>query len=137
MLAAVIVVVALARFARASIYGLATPVDVEYDTPNLFTIRAIQAGRNVYAPEFFLAPPFGLTIYTPLYHYIVSVLPQFTNPFLSGRFVSLVFMVASGLLLFWVKDRTNTTNAAIAFGVFLLLWPVSQLAAVLRGDNLG
>ena len=73
MLAAIIVVVALARFARASIYGLASPVDVEYDTPNLFTIRAIQAGRNVYAPEFYLAPPFGLTIYTPLYHYIVTL----------------------------------------------------------------
>jgi hypothetical protein len=129
--------VALGRFARAAAYALAAPTDIGVESPNLFTIRAIRAGLDVYSPDFFAAPPFGLTIYTPLYHYLVAAFPPLANEFVLGRSISLVFMAASGLLVFAVTTKRDWIYGAIGLALFALLWPVTRGAAVVRSDSLG
>ena len=137
-IAALLVVgLALARLAQVSGEQLGAEFDILYETPNLRTIELIQQGRNVYDPGVYAAPPFWITLYTPLYHHVVALLPSDPgNPYFTGRLVGLVCMLlaAAGLLL---AGRALPAAALLAFGAFFLVRPVTQNAALLKNDTLG
>ncbi|MGK2961464.1 MAG: hypothetical protein ACSLFK_04865 [Gemmatimonadaceae bacterium] len=127
------------RLVRASFHQLTTPLDLAYESALLSTIEALRAGKNIYAYGFYAEPPFGLTMYTPLYHHVVALFPlPAANPFLPGRIVGLACMVGSGLLLMWVTPaRRGRIAAVIALGLFFLLWVVTANAATVKNDSIG
>lgn len=105
---------------------------------NLETIQVIRAGRSPYDPQVYAAPPFVFTNYTPLYHYLVALLPMpDANPFFWGRIVAAGAMLAAGLLPFLVAGRFGWPIACVAAGVFLSLSPVVLRMVFLRNDALG
>lgn len=125
------------RLARASLHQLPTPLDLNYESPAVATIEAFRNGTNVYHKSFYGAPPFGLDMYAPLYHYVVSLFPASAdNPFLAGRIVALVCMVLAGMLLLWVAPGRARVAGLMAAGLFLIFWPVTQNAALVRVDSM-
>jgi hypothetical protein len=96
VMAAALVLVALAiivpigwRFANVAYHQLYFPFDLCFETPNLATIKLIKDGWNPYSPDVYNGMPFILTMYTPLYHDLVALLPVArSNPFFYGRLVS-------------------------------------------------
>ena len=62
-------VAALWRVQTVVRWQLNSPFDLVFEGPNLATIQALGQGVNVYHPDFFNAPPFVFTLYTPLYHF--------------------------------------------------------------------
>ena len=128
-----------ARFAVVVAGQLAWPLDLEFETLQLRTVRVIEAGRNPYGPETYADLPFVFSVYTPLYHLLVAALPEVAGrPYLVGRLLALgaMLLVAAG---FFVVDgrRTRMGAAALACGWFLLLWPVAGHSAYMRQEPLG
>jgi hypothetical protein len=123
------------RFARVASDQLRASFDVLYETPNLRTIELLQQGRNVYDPAVYEAPPFWITVYTPLYHYAVASLPADpANPFRRGREVSLACILIAASALFVAAGRAPWA-ALLALGAFALIRPVTQNAALLKNDS--
>ncbi len=136
---AAIVVFALAawRFVAVSGEQLRADYDVLYETPNLRTIQLIERGDNVYSPEVYDAAPFWITLYTPLYHHVVALLPNdAANPYLRGREVALGCMLLAAASLF-LAGRRSLAIALVGVGAFLFVRPVTQNAALLKNDTLG
>jgi hypothetical protein len=108
------------------------------ESANLEIIQVIRGGANPYSPEVYAAPPFVFTMYTPLYHYLVALLPMpDANPFLWGRIVAAGAMLLLGLLPFLVAGRSGLLVACVAVGVFFALAPVVQRTVFVRNDSLG
>jgi hypothetical protein len=124
---AAILALTLTRIVPVAVRQLQAPFDLIYESPNLTTIQAIKAGRNVYDPHIYLEPPFHLTIYTPLYHYLVAALPASEhNRYLAGRLVAMTFMIlaaATPLLI----DRGRPGG---------FLWPVTSNTVFLKTDGM-
>lgn len=116
---------------------LAAPFDILYETPNLRTIELIEQGRNPYAPEVYAAPPFWITLYTPLYHALVASLPGSShNPYLTGRIVGLAALLLATAGMAWAGRASPWTALHLA-GAYFLVRPVTQNAALLKNDTLG
>jgi len=127
-----------ARFAVVVAGQLACPLDLEFETLQLRTVRVIESGANLYGAETYADLPFVFSVYTPLYHLLVAALPEAPGrPFLTGRIVSLAAMLLVGVSLFLVDGRrTRAGLAACACGWFLLLWPVAGHSAYMRHESL-
>jgi hypothetical protein len=135
--AVLIALLSLARVVDVASVQLAAPFDLLYETPNLRTIQLLQQGRNIYDPTVYADAPFWITVYTPLYHYLVAALPSsMDNPFLAGRWVALCFMLLSALTVFVVGRRTLWVSV-LAFALFFLTDPVVSNTAFLKNDSMG
>ncbi len=129
-------VLAGTRFTRVAGDQLADRFDLAYETPALASVQLLQDGINPYAAAVYDEVPFVITMYTPIYPLLVALLPgDADNPYRAGRLVSLVAMVcaAAGLAL---VGRAAPVPALAALATFVLLWPVTQKAAFVRGDGL-
>src|SRR6185436_19396618 len=93
----VLLALAGARFAVVVAGQLAWPLDLEFETLQLRTVRVIESGRNLYGAETYADLPFVFSVYTPLYHLLVAALPEVAGrPFLVGRLVALGAMLLVG-----------------------------------------
>jgi len=129
---------ALGRLAVVVTGQLTFPLDLEFETLQLRTVRVIESGANPYGPETYASLPYVFSVYTPLYHLLVAALPEVAGrPFLVGRLLALgaTLLVAAGFFLVDGR-RTRPALAAFACGVFLLLWPVAGHAAYMRQEPL-
>ena len=137
-LGAVLLFAALLRLTLVSADQLTAPYDLSFESPNLSTVKAIRAGENVYAESMYDDMPFNITIYTPLYHFLVALFPvPDQNPFFSGRLAALLFMLAAAGSTFFVARRTGTLAfAALAAGAFFLVRPMVSNAAYLKNDTM-
>jgi hypothetical protein len=130
----------LLRLCDVISHQLIAPFDLIYETPNLSTIKLIQAGKNPYNPEIYSNVPFIITIYTPLYHYITAGLPlHYANPFLLGRIVSMMSMLLAASVLFLVFPRDKGSLifvSFLAFATYFSFWPVISNTAFLKNDPL-
>jgi len=135
----VLLALAGARFAVVVAGQLAWPLDLEFETLQLRTVRVIESGRNPYGAETYADLPFVFSVYTPLYHLLVAALPEVAGrPFLVGRLVALGAMLLVAGSLFLVDGRrTRPGLAAFACGWLLLLWPVAGHSAYMRQEPLG
>ena len=115
---------------------LGAPFDLLFESPNLSTIKLIKAGKNPYAQDIYANLPLNLTLYTPLYHYITSMLPILEeNPFFFGRIVSIISMFGAAFVLFFVNQKTRIQALPfIAISIFFSFWPVSLNTAFLKND---
>jgi hypothetical protein len=131
--------VSAVRFGIVVAGQLAWPLDLEFETLQLRTVRVIESGLNPYGPETYADLPFVFSVYTPLYHLLVAALPEVAGrPFLVGRLLALSAMLAVAASLFVVDGRrTKPGLAAFACGWFLLLWPVTGHSAYMRHEPLG
>ena len=116
---------------------LRAPFDLCFESPNLCTIQDIRCGRNIYSPERYAGVPFHMTIYTPLYHHLVAALPQSrANPFLAGRLVSSLFMLAAACAVVAMARRSSDLGVLLwAFSLFILVRPVVANTAYLKNDT--
>jgi hypothetical protein len=90
------------RLFKVAYYHLEAPHDICLETHNLASIKSINAGANIYSRHFYGELPFIITIYNPLFHYLVASLPESkSNPFFTGRLISLISTVLTALLLFF------------------------------------
>ena len=126
------------RLGRVSIDHLQAPYDLFFESHNLATIKAIGQNAPIYSPSFYADLPFIITIYNPLYHYLVASLPaKYDNPFFTGRLISLISLILCALLLLKVGDTRKNLAAPILFMGLIFLLPVNvQNAAYLRADTL-
>lgn len=126
---------ALVRLLGVSADQLASPYDLMYESPNLATIRLLQAGGSPYDPAVYDGVRFTLTPYTPVYFLALAALPEIAGrPFLSARIVSLACIAACAfLVMLWPRRAALGLAAA---GAFLLAWPVTAYATYLRMDPL-
>jgi hypothetical protein len=116
---ALIFLLSVGRLVTIVHYQLGVPFDLIYESPNLSTIKLIQSGKNIYSPNVYAIPPFYITIYTPLYHYLVALGPTNTlNPFLFGRLIGMIFMFGSAFVLFLIRPGKEILFSIIAFAVF-------------------
>lgn len=135
------VIASILLLGRLAIVGrnqLNAPFDLVFETPNLTSIKVIQEGYNPYDPALYAQPPYNITVYTPLYHYLVSLFPfDRANPFFYGRIVACVAMLAAAASLFVVDIRhRNLLLSLIAISVFFGVWPVLQNTVFLKTDTL-
>lgn len=118
---------------------LTAPYDIGYESPQLCTIKLIQNGKNIYDRSIYERSPFTLTMYTPGYHYLAALLPQFQdNIFVTGRILAMVFMVLASFSLFLPWRPFN--NLAISFAVIAILFSINTIishTAYLRNDSMG
>lgn len=127
------------RFLWVANQQLSYPFDFCWESPNLSTIAILQQHRNPYAPSTYAEPPFVLTPYTPLYHYLASFFPlDEHNPFFYGRLISLLAFLGLGVFL----GGYNRGRLPIAFrfglaAAYLSTWPVMCFAAYLKNESLG
>jgi hypothetical protein len=128
----------LYRLYNVTIYHLDAPHDLFFETHNLATIRSIQAGASIYNPHFYNDLPFIITIYNPLFHYLVAALPQNpANPFFTGRFVSLLATLLAALLLFLPGNfKRYPAIPLLAISCFFLIREPVRMAAYLQSDTL-
>jgi hypothetical protein len=104
----------LIRLSTVAIEQLGFPYDLVFEGPNLTSIELVRAGQNPYDPAIYAAPPFLLTMYTPLYHYLVAALPAHPeNPFLTGRWVACIAMLTAAGGLFLVAGRRTPPSLAL------------------------
>ncbi len=134
-----VVAAVLLRLGLVSADHLACPSDLLYESPNLATIQQLQAGRPIYSHRVYDDTPFTLTMYTPLYHTIMSWLPaSVERPFLTGRIVSMTCMLAAaGLLFVEARPGRSWLLPLIAVGAFFCMRPIVSNTAYLRHDPLG
>ena len=128
----------LVRLAYACFMQGSFPFDIVYESPNLATIRLLQAGHPVYSPATYDRPPFVITIYPPLYHALIAALPQSaSNPFLTGRIVAACSMLGLTGLFFLIGDPPRTRWwPSLAAGLFFGVRPIVSNTAFLRHDPL-
>ncbi|MHC5210835.1 MAG: hypothetical protein ACYTG2_08970 [Planctomycetota bacterium] len=135
LLAAIVCLGAILRLVSVSADQLASPYDLMYESPNLATVRVIQAGESPYDEAVYDGVPFTLTPYTPAYFYLLAALPETDgSPFLTARIVSLAAILLCAIVL--VSFARGAAIALTGAGVFLLAWPVTAYAAYLRMDPL-
>ena len=132
----IIACIFLARLFVVVYDHLGAPFDLFFESPNLSTIKLIKAGKNPYDQDIYSNLPLNITLYTPLYHYITSVLPILEgNPFFFGRIVSLLSMFIASFVLFFVNKKTQIKALPfIAISIFFSFWPVSLNTAFLKND---
>jgi hypothetical protein len=136
-LAALFAATSLSRLVPVCLDQLAAPFDLISEGPHMCTVKAIQAGSNIYDSRSFLDLPFFMTPYTPLYHVLVAALPQHPeNPFFTGRVVAALFMVAAAATLLVVAGRGQRATAVIAVAAFFLIRSVTGDTAYLRSDSM-
>ena len=133
-----VLALSLARLAAVVAGQLAWPLDLEFETLQLRTVRVIQSGRNPYGAETYANLPYVFSVYTPLFHLAVAALPEVAGrPFLVGRLLALGAMLLVGASFFLVDGRrTRAPAAALACGWFFLLWPVAGHSAYMRHEPL-
>jgi len=106
---------ALGRLAVVVTGQLTFPLDLEFETLQLRTVRVIESGANPYGPETYASLPYVFSVYTPLYHLLVAALPEVAGrPFLVGRLLALgaTLLVAPGFaLLYFLQQRRMLTSA--------------------------
>lgn len=137
LLVATMVAIAVVRWGLVVFYQLVAPHDLAYESPNLTTIRLIQEGVNIYDPAIYAHPPFHMTIYTPLYHHLVALLPtDGPNPFFYGRLLALVCMVLAATAVLAVRPRAKVTVPLMAASAFLMVSTVAANTAFLKNDSL-
>ncbi len=115
---------------------LQAPFDLVFESPNLATIKIIQAGKNPYSPDIYARNPFVITLYTPLYHYVTALFPvPKANPFFYGRIVAMISMFLSAFTLLGVNKKNQIPLLPfIAMGVFFSFWDVINNTAFLKND---
>lgn len=124
------------RVADNTLLQFSQPHDLVFESPNVQTIELIRRHENPYAETSYNDPPFVITLYTPIFHYIVSSFPQLDgNIYGVGRMVSAIsmFMAAFGLLL---ADRKSKWFGFVAFVTFFSLWFVISNTAFVKNDPL-
>jgi hypothetical protein len=126
------------RLGRVSIDHMQAPHDLFFESHNLATVKSICQNAPIYSPSFYADLPFIITIYNPLYHYLVAALPaKSDNPFFTGRLVSLISLILCALLLLKVGEPRKNLAAPILFMGWIFLLPVTvQNAAYLKPDTL-
>ena len=124
----------IGRFTLISTRQLTHPVDVLNESPTVNTALLLNKGVNIYAQGTYDAPPFNLTMYTPLYFAVVSSVPGFSDfPFTTGRAVSLFFMICSlSLLVLPFRSRVGLLFGIVGIGWLLLFRPFLINAAFFR-----
>ncbi|MGE0607190.1 MAG: hypothetical protein AB7O62_08870 [Pirellulales bacterium] len=134
-----VVAAVLFRLANVALDHLACPSDLVYESPNLATIQQIRAGQPIYDARVYDSGPFVLTMYTPLYHYLVAKLPQREgNPFHTGRIVSMLAMLgAAGLLFLPGRASQSWILPVVAVGAMFCVRPIVSNTVYLRHDPLG
>jgi hypothetical protein len=128
----------LIRLTRVSIDHLQAPHDIFFESHNLATIKSIGQNAPIYSPSFYADLPFVITIYNPLYHYLVAALPaKSDNPFFTGRLVSLISLILCALLFLKLGESgKKLTVPILLIGWVFLISVTVQNAAYLRGDTL-
>jgi hypothetical protein len=118
---------------------LVAPFDLISEGPHLDAINAVRDGFNIYAPESYRDVPFHIIPYVPLFHALVAVLPTDpSNPFFTGRVLSMLFVFAAAATLFAVaRPREWVGIPLVAFACFFLIRPVVGSTAYLRSDDAG
>jgi hypothetical protein len=139
VIAFIILLGALSRFYLVTVDQLKAPYDIFLEAHNLASIKAIKEGADIYSPAMYRDPPFIITIYNPLFHYLVAALPEdANNPFFTGRFVSVLAALLMASLLFVAgKGRGSVLISLLAVGLFFLIRQMVQDTAYLRCDTLG
>ena len=125
------------HFFWAAVQHIVHPVDLLNESTFLNTVLLIRRGVNIYSPETFDGPPFHLTLYTPLYFALVSIVHAWSdNPFLMGRMVSLIFLMASlAAMSLTFGPQKRWWLGAVAAGWILLLPPFRVYAPYFRMDT--
>lgn len=139
LLAVAIIVPVGWRFAHVAYQQLVFPFDLCFETPNLATVKVIRDGGNPYSASVYDAMPFVLTMYTPLYHYVVAMLPADSkNPFLPGRLVSMICVLGCGLVPYVVHRRGRRQRWIACVLPFLLFssWSLMSATAFFKNDPL-
>ena len=138
-LTAAILVLSLARLALVSAEQIRIPHDLAYESPIQRSVDIARAGENLYDPAVYDDGPFVLTMYTPLYFWLASVLPTHpSNPFLASRILAAAAMLLSACTLLLVVPRRKMTYVAgMAVGAFFLPAMVVFNATLARNDSLG
>lgn len=96
----------------------------------------MKQGSNPYAEEWYAETPYWITMYTPLYPWLSSVLPmKDDNPFWTGRILTTI-AVALAAALTLIAARGRVLIAALGAGAFLLVPPTTAGLAILRPDGL-
>lgn len=136
VLVAAAVLIRLVIILRAQ---LAYPHDIGYESANLATIRLIQTGQPIYAPAVYDDWPFVLTMYTPLYHWLVAQLPEIADqPFRVGRIFSTGCIASIAGLMFLVGRPTRSIwMPLLAVSAMFCIHPLIVWAAYVRPDSLG
>jgi len=115
-------VISFNRLYQVAVNHLNTSYDLGMESHNLATIKSIQEGQPIYDKDFYGDLPFIFTTYNPLYHFIVANLPENkSNPFFTGRFVSLSAAALSFLLLFFPGYK-NKDSKLLAFPIIAVIW---------------
>lgn len=139
ILAIIISLISGFRLFQVSRDQLNATYDIGYESPQLCTINLIQNGKNIYDPSIYNNIPYNLTMYTPGYHYLAALFPQFQdNKFMTGRILSMAFMIFASLCLFLPWRPFNSlalSFSAIAF--FFCINTVTSHTACLRNDAMG
>jgi len=114
------------------------PFDMGFETPGLSTIRMFKEGIDPYSNDTYAHFPFNLTLYPPLYHLLVAVLPASSaNPFFTGRLVALISMIAASGALFAVSNiRRLWVLPVLGISVFFCFPSVISNSAFLKNDTL-
>ena len=138
LLAMALFVAAGWRMATTSWGQVREPLDLVYETPNVRTIELCRAGLPIYAPQIYGDVPYVFTMYPPLYHALVAALPiDPVNPYVAGRIVACIAMVAAAGMLVFVGGRESLPTALLAIGSLWLFHPSTKLAAFVKSDSLG
>jgi hypothetical protein len=129
----------LARVLLVSAQQLDVPRDLAYESPIQRSVDVIREGSNPYDPKVYNDGPFVLTMYTPFYFWLTSLLPSpAANPFWTARAVAglSMFLAAATVLLVLPRRETNHFTL-LACSVIFLIGPVVKSTAVARNDSLG
>lgn len=124
------------RVAENTALQLHQPHDLVFESPNVQTIELIRQQENPYSETNYNGPPFVITLYTPIYHYIIASLPQLDgNIYSVGRIISALSMVLAAIGLF-LADRKAGWFGLVAFVAFFSLWFVISNTAFVKNDTL-
>ncbi|MCA8959698.1 MAG: hypothetical protein KDC38_04265 [Planctomycetes bacterium] len=129
-------VVAFGLFATYSIPQLTFPYELKYaEGIVLDQARRVHEPPGLYPP--FDEPPYLISNYPPVYPMVVSLFPKTPEaPFLVGRLISTLSVIASAfLILMVVRRETNDAGGLVAGAVFLLLPEVDDFGPLMRVDS--
>jgi len=128
-----------ARVLLVSAQQLDVPQDLAYESPIQRSVDVVREGRNPYDSKIYDDGPFVLTMYTPAYFWLTSLLPSpHANPFWTSRAVACLSMfLAAGTVLLVLPRRETSHFSLLACSAFFLIGPVVKSTAVARNDSLG
>lgn len=106
------------------------------ENPVIAGIMLLKQGANIYSSAVYADFPFYIQMYPPAYYYLVAALPEWPDdPYLTGRLVSGLFMVAAGLTVFGVSRRKDLIpTAGLLFAFFVAVYPVANNTLLARQD---